>query len=297
MPRSESLESLKTRIAGIERACAVETAAVAGTGHSGIDGALGGGLARGRVHEVFASQADDAGCAAGFVAGLAMRLGVGLGGGLGVGLGTGSGGTLVWLREAQAERQGGRLHAPGLVEIGLDPARVIIGVLPDPLAVLRAAADVVRCPEVGVAVVELWREPRLLDLTASRRLALAAEASGVTVIALRIAAVPSPSAAQTRWQVAAAPSLPMEANAPGYPAWRVELLRQRGRPSGGDWRVEWNREQACFADADGVADFGPDAGGFATIAAAPSGAVLPFSAGRPADAPKDNRRAELRRAG
>lgn len=285
MPRSESLESLKTRIAGIERARSVETAAVAGTGHLGIDGALGGGLARGRVHEVFAAQADDAGCAAGFVAGLAMRLGVG------------SGGTLVWLREIQAEKQGGRLHAPGLVEMGLDPARVIIGVLPDPQAVLRAAADVVRCPEVGVAVVELWREPRLLDLTASRRLALAAETSGVTVIALRIAAAPSPSAAQTRWQVSAAASAPMEANAPGYPAWRVELLRQRGRPSGGDWRVEWNREQACFADADGVADFGPDAGGFATIAAAPSGAVLPFSAGRPADAPKDNRRAELRRAG
>jgi protein ImuA len=268
MPHPESLESLKTRIAGIERARAVETAAVAGTGHLGIDAALGGGLARGRVHEVFAAQAEDAGCAAGFVAGLALRLGLRVGG------------TLVWLREIQAEKQGGRLHAPGLVEIGLDPARVIIGVLPDPLSVLRAAADVVRCPEVGVAVIELWREPRLLDLTASRRLALAAETSGVTVIALRIAASPSPSAAQTRWQVSAAPSLPMEANAPGYPAWRVELLRQRGRPSGGDWRVEWNREQACFADAYGDIDTGQ----FPAIAAASSGAVLPFSAGRPVDA-------------
>lgn len=284
MPLPESLESLKTRIAGIERLRAVgaaaEASAMAPTGHAGIDSALGGGLMRGRVHEVFAAEADDAGCAAGFVAGLALRLGVG------------SGGTLVWLREAQAEKQGGRLHAPGLVEIGLDPARVIIGVMPDPLAVLRAAADVVRCPEVGVAVIELWRSPRLLDLTASRRLALAAEISGVTVIALRIAAAPAPSAAQTRWQVSAAPSLPMEANAPGYPAWRIELLRQRGRPSGGDWRVEWNREQACFADADIVTDLGSDAGGFATIAPPPSGAVLPFPAGRPVDSAK-----ELRRAG
>lgn len=283
MSRPESLESLKTRIAAIERARAVETAAVAGTGHLGIDAALGGGLARGRVHEVFAAQAEDAGCAAGFVAGLALRLGLRVGG------------TLVWLREIQAEKQGGRLHAPGLVEIGLDPARVIIGVLPDPLCVLRAAADVVRCPEVGVAVIELWREPRLLDLTASRRLALAAETSGVTVIALRIAASPSPSAAQTRWQVSAVPSLPMEANTPGYPAWRVELLRQRGRPSGGDWRVEWNREQACFANADTASDFGSDfgsdAGGFAAIAPSPSGAVLPFSTGRSADAPSRLRHA------
>lgn len=279
MSRSESLESLKTRIAGIERARPVETqgALLAPTGHSGIDEALGGGLSRGRVHEVFAAEAGDAGCAAGFVAGLALRLGVRLGG------------ALVWLREAQAEKQGGRLHAPGLVEIGLDPARVIIGIMPDPLAVLRAAADVVRCPEVGVAVVELWREPRLLDLTASRRLALAAETSGVTVIALRIAAVPSPSAAQTRWQIAAAASAPMEANAPGYPAWAINLLRQRGRPSGGTWRVEWNREQACFADANSGA--APEPRRSAGIAATASGAVLPFSAGRPADAAGEMRRA------
>lgn len=264
----DSLQMLKSTLAAIEcvRATGVDAhaAALARTGHAGIDAALGGGLARGKLHEVFAAEAQDAGCATGFVVALALRLG----------------GTLVWLREGQAEKQGGRLHAPGLAEIGLHPAQVILGIMPDPLAVLRAAADVVRCPEVGVAVVELWREPRLLDLTASRRLALAAEASGVTVIGLRIAAAPSPSAAQTRWQVAAAPSLPMEANAPGYPAWSIDLLRQRGRPAGGRWRVEWNREQACLADA-----FSPDSAGNAArtgAAAALSGAVLPLSAGRSA---------------
>ena len=262
----DSLESLKARIAGLERAYAGESggepAGLALTGHAGIDAALGGGLMRARLHEIFAFEADDAGCATGFVAALALRLG----------------GTLVWLREGEAEKRGGQLHAPGLVEIGLSPAQVILGTLPDALAVLRAAADVTRCGDVGVAVVELWRDPRAFDLTASRRLALAAEASGVTVIALRIAATPAPSAAQTRWQVAAAPSLPMEANAPGYPAWAIELLRQRGRPAGGAWRVEWNREQACLAEALPVG--GAGTGG----AAALSGAVLPLSAGRPARA-------------
>lgn len=271
-PRSDSLESLKHRIAGIEQLRAASDVRHASIGHAGIDRVLGGGLARGRVHEVFAAEAGDAGCAAGFAATLALRLG------------SGSGGTLVWLREAQAERQGGRLHAPGLVEIGLDPGQVIIGLMPGPLAVLRAAADVVRCPEVGVAVIELWQNQRLLDLTASRRLALAAETSGVTVIALRIAATPAPSAAQTRWQVAAAPSLPMDANAPGHPAWTIELLRQRGRPAGGTWRVEWNREQASFADASAA-----DAAGRPSL----PGAVLPFSAGGPADAAT----APLQRAG
>jgi protein ImuA len=218
---------------------------------------------------VFAAEAEDGACAAGFVIALARRLG----------------GALLWLREAQAERQGGRLHAPGLAEIGIDPGRVITAVMPDARAVLRAAADVVRCPEVGVAVVELWCAPRMLDLTASRRLALAAETSGVTVIALRIAAHPAPSAAQTRWQVRAAPSLPMEADAPGYPAWSLELLRQRGRPAGGCWRVEWNREHACLADASPSVRTG--------AAAALSGAVLPLSALRPARPAA----ASLRRAG
>ena len=181
MTRSESLESLKTRIAGIERLRAVEAGAVAmaGTGHAGIDHALGGGLARGRVHEVFAAEADDAGCAAGFVvrAGAQVRAGIG---------------RRVGVAARGAGRTTGRqaARARGLSSIGIDPRQVIIGLMPDPLAVLRAAADVVRCPEVGVAVIELWQSPRLLDLTASRRLALAAEGSGVTVIALRIAAQP-----------------------------------------------------------------------------------------------------------
>lgn len=233
-------------------------------GHAGMDDALGGGLMRARLHEIFAAEPDDAGCAAGFVAAMAQRLG----------------GSLVWLREAQAEKHSGALHAPGLVGVGMDPAQVILGVMPDPLAVLRAAADVVRCADVGVAVIELWRNPRLLDLTASRRLALAAEESGVTVIALRIAADPAPSAAQTRWQVRAAASLPMEANAPGYPAWKIELLRQRGGPAGSDWRVEWNREYRCFANAGSGSESGSDPS--ARIAPPPSGAVLPFSTSRPA---------------
>src|SRR3546814_8550577 len=105
------------------------------------------------------------------------------------------GGGIIWLREERVERQAGGLYAPGLREIGIDPARLILGLLPDPLAVLRAAADVVRCPEAGVAVVELWRNPRQLDLTASRRLALAAETSGVTVLLLRVSALPATSTA------------------------------------------------------------------------------------------------------
>src|SRR3546814_8574977 len=66
---------------------------------------------------------------------------------------------------------------------------------------------------------------------------------------LRIDAAPTPSAAHTRWQVAAAPSQPLEANAPGIPALDLTLLRQRGGAGGQHWCVEWDRDARGFAEA------------------------------------------------
>jgi protein ImuA len=206
-------------------------------GHAGIDAAIGGGLARRRLHEVFAVGEDDSGAAAGFAAMLATLIGR-----------QRPTATIVWLRERLAETRGGCLHAPGLAELGLDPGQVVLGVLDDPLMLLRVAADVARCGRVDVAVIELWRNPRVLDLTASRRLAVAAEQSGVTTLLLRAEAEPGPSAAQTRWQVASAAAAPLEANAPGFPTLELELSRQRGGPAGMRWRVEWDRDQACFRE-------------------------------------------------
>ncbi len=142
------------------------------------------------------------------------------------------------------------MHGPGLADLGLDPARLILGVLPDAKALLRAGVDALRCSALGAVILELGGNPALLNLTSSRRLALAAEASGVTPLLLRVrAARPSPSAAQTRWQVSSAPSAPLAADAPGHPALTLGLLRQRGGPAGLDWNVEWDRDAVCFRPA------------------------------------------------
>ncbi len=53
------------------------------------------------------------------------------------------------------------------------------------LGILRAGAEAARCPAVGAVLMEPWGEARPLDLTASRRLTLAADQSGVTVFLLR----------------------------------------------------------------------------------------------------------------
>jgi protein ImuA len=221
------------------------------TGHYALDAALGGGLARGRVHELFAAEAEDGPSAAGFAAMLALRA-------------VGRRSLIFWLRTDQAERRGGVIHGPGLAELGGDPDVLVLGQAPDAKALLRAAADAARCPGLDALVVECWGKCPALDLTASRRLALAAEQSGVTLLMLRLEAEPVPSATDTRWAVSAAPSRALEANAPGPPAFEIELLRRRAGPSGMRWRLEWNRDRLIFTDP------------------ALSGAVVPLPSRRPA---------------
>lgn len=205
-------------------------------GISALDAMLGGGLGRARVHEVYAAEPDDAAAVVGF----AMALTAGF---------ADSERTVLWLRSPPATRCGGVLQAQGWSELGGIPGNGLVSVAPDTMALLRVAVDALRCPALGAVVVEGWGAMRELDLTASRRLALTAEKSGVPLLLLRIDASPVPSAAQTRWQVAAAPSIALPGHAPGRPCFDVTLLRQRSGPSGQSWRLEWNRDRCQFREA------------------------------------------------
>lgn len=203
-------------------------------------GWLKDGLPRARVHELHAAEPDDASAAAGF--GVAMAL-------------MGGATPLLWLRTEAAQRQGGRLHATGLLEFGLDPQALVLAVVADEAALLRAAADAARCPGLGTLVVEAWGRAPGLDLTATRRLQLAAEVSGVTVMLLRVAGAAAPSAAATRWGVTACPSTALPADAPGRPAFIIDLQRRRGGPAGQRWRMEWDRDTLEF-DAEALSGAG-----------------------------------------
>lgn len=207
-------------------------------GVEAVDLALGGGLATGACHEVFARGEARSASAAGFAVMLAQRL-----------MQEGPQ-TMLWLREERVQRRAG-LSGPGLADVGLDPRRLILGVLPDAKALLRASIDALRCRgALGVVMLELSGNPRLLDLTASRRMALAAEASGVTLLLLRTdQAIPAPSAARTRWEVGPAPSRRLEADAPGHPMLAITLLRQRGGPADFNWTLEWDRDASLFRPA------------------------------------------------
>ena len=221
------------------------------SGHADFDRALGGGFARGRVHELFAADALDAPGAAAFAALLALRV-------------PGEA-PLLWLRTAEAARRSGCLYAPGVAELGGDPGRLLLIETADKPALLASAHDAARCPGSAAVVIESWGAWPALDLTAGRRLALGARDAGTALLLLRLGAVPVPSVAETRWAVAPAPSRALEDNAPGAPAFTLDLLRWRRGPAGGRWKLDWNRDEKCFGGA------------------ALSGAVLPLPARRAAD--------------
>ena len=253
--RSLTLAALRQHLALLEPgARAPEMFAL---GHEEMDRALGGGLPRGRVHEVYAAEEDDAASAVGFALILALRA-------------CPAGAPIFWVRQEMGERRLGQVYPPGLAEMGADPNRIVFVIAPDENGVLRAAADILRSPAVGAALIEPWGKAPALDLTASRRLALAAEKSGVTGLLLRGPVTPVPSAATSRWAVRSAPSTLLEMGSPGGPAFEVELLRHRSGLSGLRWRVEWDRDRLSFRE--------PPLSG--AVVSLPAGGRLAAGAGR-----------------
>jgi protein ImuA len=161
-------------------------------GHAHADLCLHGGLLKGSLHEVFPAVAGDEAAAAGFVVTLAARAAAGK--------------RVLWLRPDFAALEHGELSATGILELGLDPGRFLLLRAPDVTAVLRAGFDALSCTALGALVIEIPGAPRILDLSASRRLVLTAAQSGVTAFLLRLDAQAEPSAAETRWLVRAARS-------------------------------------------------------------------------------------------
>jgi protein ImuA len=136
----------------------------------------------------------------------------------------------------------------GLAELGLDPRLLVTVRAADVDSALRTAADALACDALGVVVLEVWGEARQLDLVASRKLTLAAQASGVTGLLLRMAAEPQPSTAETRWIVRAAHSPPTASPwvAWGAPVFDAQLVRNRHGPVG-RWIMEWKCDECLFA--------------------------------------------------
>ncbi len=230
--RMNTLATLRGSIERIEAHGDAYTPDRVALGHAAADATLQGGLAVGAMHEVFAEAGRQSAAATGFVAGLAGRAGARR--------------PLVWVRQDFTEIESGALSMSGLAELGLDPRLLVTVRAADVDTALRTAADALACDALGAVVLEVWGEARQLDLVASRKLTLAAQASGVTSLVLRVAAEPQPSTAETRWIVRAAHSPPGALwSAWGAPVFDAQLVRNRHGPVG-RWIMEWKCDECLF---------------------------------------------------
>jgi protein ImuA len=187
----------------------------------------GGGLPRAALHEVAGEGADreQGAAAAGFAALWLARLQ--------------EAGPVLWIVRA-GSRAAIDLHAHGLHQQRLDPKRLILVAAKRDDEALWAMEEGLKAQSLGAVLGEIEK----LDLTASRRLQLAAEASGVTAFVLRRWRVmeraardaAQPIAAVTRWRIATLPTQ-------GEIGWRVELTRCRGGKPG-----IWIMEKADGSD-------------------------------------------------
>jgi protein ImuA len=171
----------------------------------------GRGLTLGALHEVIEEgpAAEFAGTATFFAAGIAARL---------------RGPVLRCLTRRD-------LFAPGLMQVGLHPDRVIYAETCRDADVLPLIEEGLHQKGLGAVIGEVSR----LGLTASRRLQVAAEASGVPALIIRrwwtVAQkdlTKLPTAASTRWRVSPVPSEVVPAGGLRRGRWQVELVRCRG---------------------------------------------------------------------
>jgi protein ImuA len=228
-----SINGLRDQVARLERAGAVSGGGRGNLrpvtlGAPALDQHLpGGGLPRAALHEVAGEGPDreQGAAAAGFASLWLARLQ--------------ESGPVLWIVRA-GSRAAIDLHAHGLRQQRLDPKRLILVAAKRDDEVLWAMEEGLKAKSLGAVLGEIEK----LDLTASRRLQLAAEAGGVTAFVLRRWRVmeraardaAQPIAAVTRWRIAA---LPTE-NEIG---WRVALTRCRGgRPN------TWIMERADGSD-------------------------------------------------
>ncbi len=218
------IEHLRSTIARMERPPGFEEPGLRPFGLASLDTVLGGGLARGALHEVSAVSEAHVTPAAGFILGVAHSERV-----------------IVWIAEDMAMAESGALYGCGLDEFGLSPERLLLVNVSHRRDLLWAMEEALHCRAVGAVIGELRHQS--IDAVALRRLSLAAATSGALAFLLRSSPTQESSTAATRWVVSAAPSQPRYG--PGAPRFEAQLMRNRRGPTG-SWLLEWNEKDECF---------------------------------------------------
>jgi protein ImuA len=187
-----------------------------------FDSALGGGLADDALHEIAPARPQDGAAAMGFALALAARF-----------INHRPASALI-IGEGFAAEESGALYGPGLVAHGLTLSRLVFVRAPDAALALWAMEEALKCGAPAVVVGEIW-SLKGYSLVASRRLLLAARKCRTPALLILASAYGQAerlsSAAETRFEIAAAPSAATPAAAgldlPGPFACGARLIKAR----------------------------------------------------------------------
>jgi protein ImuA len=163
--------------------------------------------------------------------------------------------TLVWCAPSAIAGEAGRLHGPGLIDLGLDPAHLLWVETARPSETLWAMEEALRSGAVSLVIGVL----DAVDLTAARRLSLAAQASSTPCLLVSGGHTPASAATASRWRVGLTPSPPdpLDPGAPGGFAVSVEIERCRHNPGLAQSRpfaLEWCYDTHRFRGPAVLAD-------------------------------------------
>ena len=252
--RNQNFAHLRRQIAVLDGRMARPRLAL---GIAGLDSALAGGLALGRVCSYAVRQLGwGAWCVDRFCH-LSAAPAVGVewfcakcpktrsgpahrrcgGGSLGGGV-RGPAGPVVWC-PASHDAAGGMLYAAGLAALGLDPSRLLIVDTPNPARRLAVLEDILRTDGLAAVVAEYDGTRQSADywMRLARRTQLAAEASKTTGFLLGWPG--AASGFESLWHVAPAPDDSSAADATWNSVWDVDLKQVRGgRPY--SLRLAWD---------------------------------------------------------
>jgi protein ImuA len=217
---------------------------------------LKGGLALGELHELCPAASLHSGAAAGFALALSA-------------LAPPRHGSVVWVQQDFAALESGMLYGLGCDLFGLSSARLIVVRTSTPRDALWAMEEALKTKGVAAAIGELAQTGKEADLTATRRLSLAAQKGGGLALLLRGGSFPQPSAAATRWQVAAAPGPADRFGGLGRTGFRLSLTKNR-RGSCGSWVLQWDHDEQRFLPALSLVVAAPSGHGSGGAAFAPS---------------------------
>lgn len=239
---TSALAALRRDMARLERAVPVAAHGVLPFGIEALDERLGGGLACGALHAVHEATLGQAAAASGLavaVLSLAARRG-----------------HVLWVHAPLSRWEDGALHGPGLALFGLSPDRLTLVEAARAPDLLWCAEEALASGALAAVLVEMRGSLPAFDLTASRRLALAAARGGALGLVLRTGVSPQPMAGATRFLVAPAASRAGPAIAIGGlgpPRFTLTLDRNRAG-AGGCWTVEWTMGAAHVPRLAAVAD-------------------------------------------